>query len=51
MKLKVNVNFDIEGDEPLSDDEIKEMIYLYLSEAMEEEELDYSIETEYDDES
>jgi hypothetical protein len=49
MKLNVRIEFDIEGDVPLNDEEIKEMIHTYLSEAMETDELDYSVEAEDDE--
>jgi hypothetical protein len=44
MKLNVKIEFDIDGDEALSDEDLKEMIYTYLAEAIELEELDYSVE-------
>ena len=49
MKMNVKVEFEIEGDEAPNDMELKEMIYSYLSEAIEAEELDYSAEVADDD--
>lgn len=44
MKLNVKIDFDIEGDEELDEDEIKEMIMMYLSERIENDELEYNTE-------
>jgi hypothetical protein len=49
MKLNVKIEFDIEGEEFPSDEDIKEMVYNYLAEAIELEELDYSIEAADED--
>jgi uncharacterized protein YpmS len=50
MKLKVRVEFDIEGDQVLDEDELKEMIYTYLAEAIESGELEYDVEVSDEDE-
>ncbi len=44
MKLNVKIEFEVDGNEPLDEDELKEMIYMFLSEAIEAEELEYSVE-------
>lgn len=50
MKVKVKIEFDIEGDEILDREELKHMIFEYLAEGIETEELDYDLEFEDEDE-
>jgi hypothetical protein len=50
MKWNVKIEFPIEGDIRLDADELKEMIYDYLAEAIEADELDYEVETSDEDE-
>lgn len=50
MKVDVKIEFSIEGEEGATREEIKEMIYTYLTEAMELEELDYDLEVEEENE-
>lgn len=51
MKLNIKIEFEVDGDGPINEDELKEMIYTYLSEAMETEELDYSVEPSEDEDT
>lgn len=50
MKLSVKIEFPVETDQTMSEDELKELIYTFLAEAIESEELEYEVEVADEDE-